>query len=103
MGKKLTKVKNQIKEDLPKTRKGKIIGITLGVVTPIALGIVGGIVYAKFFVAKTVDYSDVDANSLYINMDNVLAKYVSTISLLSNFFLPLKNKKFSESLMNSSL
>lgn len=75
MGKKLTKVKNQIKEDLPKTRKGKIIGIALGVVTPIVLGIVGGIVYAKFFVAKTVDYSDVDANSLYINMDNVLAKY----------------------------
>lgn len=75
MGKKLKKVKEAIKNDMPKTRKGKILGITFGVITPIALGAVAGIVISKFFVAKTVDYSDVDANSLYINMDNVLAKY----------------------------
>ena len=75
MGKKLKKVKEVIKNDMPKTRKGKILGITFGVITPIALGAVAGIVISKFFVAKTVDYSDVDANSLYINMDNVLTKY----------------------------
>ena len=75
MGKKLKKVKEAIKNDMPKTRKGKILGITFGVITPIALGAVAGIVISKFFVAKTVDYSDVDANSLYINMDNVLTKY----------------------------
>ena len=75
MGKKLTKVKEAIKNDMPKTRKGKILGITFGIVTPIALGVVAGVVISKFFTAKTVDYSDVDANSLYINMDTVLAKY----------------------------
>ena len=75
MKEKLTKVKQSIKNEMPKTRKGKIIAITLGVVTPIALGIPAGIIFTKFFVAKKADYSNVDANSLYINMDTVLAKY----------------------------
>lgn len=75
MKEKLAKVKNTIKDSMPKTRKGKIIGIIFAVVTPITLGVVAGIVIAKFFTAKTVDYSDVDANSLYVNMDTVLAKY----------------------------
>ena len=75
MGKRLTKVKETIKNDMPKTRKGKIFGIIFAIITPISLGVVAGIVFTKFFVAKKVDYSDVDANSLYINMDTVLLKY----------------------------
>ncbi len=78
MGKRLAKVKQEIKNDLPKTRKGKIFGIIFAVISPIALGVVGGVVYVKFFVAKTVDYSDVDADSLYVNMDTVLAKYADS-------------------------
>ena len=76
MGKRLKKVKQTIKNEMPKTRKGLFFGLLLGsIALPIALGVVGGVVYSKFFVAKKADYSNVDANSLYINMDNVLAKY----------------------------
>ena len=75
MGKRLKKVKQAVKNEMPKTRKGLIFGLIFGVATPITLGVVGGIVYTKFFMAKTVDYSDVNADSLYINMDNLLAKY----------------------------
>ncbi|MCR4880252.1 MAG: hypothetical protein K5906_04790 [Bacilli bacterium] len=78
MGKKLAKVKNQIKQDLPKTRKGKIFGIIFAIISPIALGVVGGVVYVKFFVAKTADYSNIDTDSLYINMETVLAKYADS-------------------------
>ena len=75
MGKRLKKVKQAVKNEMPKTRKGLIFGLIFGVATPITLGVVGGVVYTKFFMAKTVDYSDVNADSLYINMDNLLAKY----------------------------
>ena len=75
MGKRLEKVKETIHNDMPKTRKGKILGIVFAVVTPITLGVGAGIIFSKFFVAKTTDYSGLDANSLYINMDTVLAKY----------------------------
>ena len=76
MGKRFTKVKQTIKNEMPKTRKGLFYGLFIGsIVLPIALGVVGGIVYSKFFVAKKADYSNVDANSLYVNMDNLLAKY----------------------------
>lgn len=75
MKEKLTKIKNRIKDDMPKTRKGKIIAIVSACVIPVALGVTAGIVFSKFFVAKKTDYSDVNADSLYINMDSVLAKY----------------------------
>lgn len=75
MKEKLAKVKEKIKNDMPKTRKGKIIAIVCACVIPVALGVVGGVVFTKFFVAKKADYSNVDADALTINMDNVLAKY----------------------------
>ena len=75
MGKRLKKVKQAVKNEMPKTRKGLIFGLIFGVATPITLGVVGGVVYTKFFMAKTVDYSDVNADTLYVNMDNLLAKY----------------------------
>ena len=80
MGKKLTNVKQTIKNEMPKTRKGLILGLTFGIATPIALGVVGGIVYTKFFMAKTVDYSDVNSDSLYINIDNVRFPVRQTVS-----------------------
>ena len=75
MKKQLQKVKDGIKNNLPKTRKGKIIGIIFAVITPISLGVVAGVVFAKFFVAKKADYSDLNASDLMINMDVVLQKY----------------------------
>ena len=75
MKKGFTKLKEAIKKDLPNTRKGKTIAIIFAVLGPISLGIVAGVVLSKFFVAKTADYTGVDANSLYINMETVNAKY----------------------------
>ena len=75
MGKRFDKVKQTIKDEMPKTRRGKIIGIVCACVIPVALGVTAGIVISKFFVAKKVDYSDVDADSLYVNMETIRAKY----------------------------
>ena len=76
MKKQLIKVKDTIKKELPKTKKGKILGIILGIGLPTLLGVAAGIVIGKFMINPTTDYGTVNESEITDNtFSKTLEKY----------------------------
>ena len=76
MGKKLETLKNSIK---PKTRKGLILGLIFGVITPIIGGVAAGIILYKFVLIETTNTDGVDITDYRVDVtDKAMAKYNST-------------------------
>lgn len=61
MGNVLNNLKQTIK---PKTRKGLVLAIVFGVISPIIGGVAAGIVINKFFIGKRTDYSKYNADDI---------------------------------------
>ena len=73
MGKKLKTIKNEIK---PKTRKGKILTVVFGVVSPLVLGIAAGIVINKFILVETTNLDDINMDDARIDeTEEAMKKY----------------------------
>ncbi len=67
-----TYLNNNVK---PKTKKGLILGICFGIVLPVTLGAVAGVVINKFFIGKNADYSKIDINAISADVDSIMQKY----------------------------
>ena len=53
------KIGKTIKNQMPKTRKGKIFGIIFGIVVPVVGGIAAGVIINRFFLGKEGNYDNI--------------------------------------------
>lgn len=73
-----------------KSKKSLILSAIFLFALPIAGGVVSGIVISKFFIGKTTDYTNIDANALVEKNTTKLTKYEDCIKNNTEFLEVLK-------------
>ena len=81
----MSKLTKGIKNNLPKTRKGKISMLIFAILLPIGGGIAAGILLSNFLITNSADYTNIDSKDLEVNTDNLMQKYESLKSSNSNY------------------